>query len=126
MEIYDEEIGGETAEIGIHTLAAMDCDREPEEMMAALQGKARELINAGKFLCMLGGEHSITAPVVRAFGEKFPKLSVLQIDAHAPLRNAHEGTPHSHACASPRFLDVCPTVPVAIRSPSPPPTPLLP
>ena len=116
MEIYDEEIGGETAEIGIHTLAAMDCDREPEEMMAALQGKARELINTGKFLCMLGGEHSITAPVVRAFGEKFPKLSVLQIDAHADLRNEYEGTPHSHACAMRRVLEVCPAVQVGIRS----------
>ncbi len=116
MEIYDEEIGGETAEIGIHTLAAMDCDREPEEMMAALQGKARELLNTGKFLCMLGGEHSITAPVVRAFGEKFPKLSVLQIDAHADLRDQYEGTPHSHACAMRRVLEVCPAVQVGIRS----------
>jgi agmatinase len=116
MEIYDEEIGGETAEIGIHTLAAMECDREPEEMMAALRDKARELMNTGKFLCMLGGEHSITPPVVRAFGEKFPKLSVLQIDAHADLRDEYEGTRHSHACAMRRVLEVCPAVQVGIRS----------
>ncbi len=116
MEIYDEEIGGETATIGIHTLPAVDADREPEEMMPALQRQAQELLKTGKFLCMLGGEHSISAPVVRAFREKFPKLSVLQIDAHADLRDSYEGTPHSHACAMRRILEVCPAVQVGIRS----------
>src|SRR5689334_4075000 len=83
MELYDEEIGGETCAIGIHTLPAIDADREPAAMMAALEQEAGRLLESGKFLCTLGGEHSITGPVVRAFGKKFPKLSVLQIDAHA-------------------------------------------
>src|SRR5260370_7062768 len=43
MEIYDEEIGGETAEIGIHTLAAMDSDPDPQDLLAPLQAKARKL-----------------------------------------------------------------------------------
>jgi len=116
MELYDEEIGGETAAIGIHTLPAIDADREPEDMMPALQREARELLNSGKFLCMLGGEHSITAPVVRAFREKFPKLSVLQIDAHADLRDEYEGSPHSHASTMRRVLEICPAVQVGIRS----------
>jgi agmatinase len=54
--------------------------------------------------------------VVRAFREKFPKLSVLQIDAHADLRDSYEGTPCSHACAMRRILEVCPAVQVGIRS----------
>jgi agmatinase len=116
MEIYDEEIGGETATIGIHTLPAIDAEREVEEMIPALQRQAQELLKTGKFLCMLGGEHSITAPVVRAFGEKYPKLSVLQIDAHADLRDSYEGTRHSHACAMRRVVEVCPAVQVGIRS----------
>lgn len=116
MELYDEEIGGETAAIGIHTLPAIDADRELEDMMSALQREAQELLKTGKFLCMLGGEHSITAPVVRAFWEKFPRLSVLQIDAHADLRDDYEGSPYSHASTMRRVLEVCPAVQVGIRS----------
>jgi agmatinase len=116
MEIYDEEAGGETATIGIHTLTAIDADREPAEMMQALQQEARKLLRTDKFLCMLGGEHSISAPVVRAFQEKFPNLSVLQIDAHADLRDAYEGTQYSHASTMRRVVEVCPAVQVGIRS----------
>jgi agmatinase len=116
MELYDEEIGGETAAIGIHTLPAIYAEYEVEEMMRALQQEARELLQTGKFLCMLGGEHSISAPVVRAFSEKFPRLSVLQIDAHTDLRDTYEGSPHSHASTMRRVLEVCPAVQVGIRS----------
>ncbi len=116
IELYDEEIGGETASVGIHTLAAIDADREPVEMMAALQQEAERLMNTGKFLCTLGGEHSISAPIVRAFGNKFSDLSVLQIDAHADLRDSYDGTPHSHASTMRRIVEVCPAVQVGIRS----------
>jgi agmatinase len=116
IELYDEELGGETSSIGIHTLPAVDGDCEPEAMMARLHSEARRLLETGKFLCMLGGEHSISGPVVRAFRESFPRLSVLQIDAHADLRNEYEGTPHSHACVMRRIVEVCPAVQVGIRS----------
>ena len=116
MELFDEELGAETARIGIHTLPAIEADCEPDVMMPALQAEARELLKSGKFLCMLGGEHSITPPVVRAFREKYPGLSVLQIDAHADLRESYEGTRHSHASAMRRVLEVCPAVQVGIRS----------
>ncbi len=116
MELYDEELGAETAELGIHTLPAFDADREPEEFMPALENETLQLLRTGKFVCMLGGEHSITGPVVRAFGRQYPKLSVLQIDAHADLRNQYDGTPHSHASAMRRVVEVCPAVQVGIRS----------
>ena len=116
METYDEEVGGETAAIGIHTLPAVDADHTPEEMMPILQQQAHDLMSTGKFLCMLGGEHSITAPVVRAFREDFPNLSVLQIDAHADLRDSYEGSRYSHASTMRRVVEVCPAVQVGIRS----------
>ncbi|HTQ56281.1 MAG TPA: agmatinase [Bryobacteraceae bacterium] len=117
LETYDEELGGETAAaLGIHTLPAIDTDRAPEEMMPALYGETQRLIGTGKFICALGGEHSISPPIVRAFRERYPKLSVLQIDAHADLRDSYEGTPYSHACAMRRILEVCPAVQVGIRS----------
>src|SRR5581483_2836428 len=116
MELYDEELGSETADVGIHTLPAMNADRPPEEMMPALEQEAGKLLATGKFLCMLGGEHSITPPVVRAFRARYPKLSVLQIDAHADLRESYEGTPLSHASAMRRVVETCPAVQVGIRS----------
>ncbi len=116
MELYDEEIGGEPAKIGIHTLPAFDADRVPEKMIPALQQEAQDLLKTGKFLCMLGGEHSISAPVVRAYAKKFPKLSVLQIDAHADLRDSYDGTQYSHASTMRRIVEVCPAVQVGIRS----------
>ncbi len=116
MELYDEELGGEVARIGIHTLPAIDTDREPQEMMLTLQQETKQLLETGKFLCVLGGEHSITAPVVRACKERFQRLSVLQIDAHADLRDSYEGTPYSHASTMRRVLEVCPAVQVGIRS----------
>ncbi|MGH9558968.1 MAG: agmatinase [Bryobacteraceae bacterium] len=116
MELYDEELGAETAQIGIHTLPAMDSDRDVDGMMVEIEREAGKLIETGKFVCMLGGEHSISPPAVRAFRQKFPKLSVLQIDAHADLRESYEGIPNSHACAMRRILEVCPAVQVGIRS----------
>jgi agmatinase len=116
MELYDEELGGETADVGIHTLPAMEADRAPEEIIPAIEHEARRLIETGKFVCMLGGEHSITPPAVRAFRARYSRLSVLQIDAHADLRDSYEGTPFSHASAMRRVVEVCPAVQVGIRS----------
>lgn len=116
MELFDEEIGGETAQIGIHTLPAIDADREVNEMMQALYDETKRLMKLNKFICMLGGEHSISSPVIKAHYEAYPKLSVLQIDAHADLRDEYDGTPYSHASIMRRVVEFCPAVQVGIRS----------
>jgi agmatinase len=116
MELFDEEIGGETAAIGIHTLTAADANKEPDEMMLFLYRETQRLLALQKFICMLGGEHSISAPVIKAHYEKYPDLSVLQIDAHADLRDEYDGTPHSHASVMRRVVEFCPAVQVGIRS----------
>ncbi|HKQ09208.1 MAG TPA: agmatinase [Blastocatellia bacterium] len=116
MELFDEEVGGETSQIGIHTLTATDADREPDEMMRVLYQEAKELLTLDKFICMLGGEHSISAPVIKAHKERYANLSVLQIDAHADLRDQYDGTPHSHASIMRRVVEFCPVVQVGIRS----------
>jgi len=116
MELYDDEVRGETARIGIHTLPAIDADREADIMMPALYEEAQRLLKLNKFICMLGGEHSISGPVIKAHKDKYPKLSVLQIDAHADLRDQYDGTPHSHASIMRRVVEFCPAVQVGIRS----------
>ena len=116
MELYDEEIGGFTYRLGIHTLAELPAMEPPDRMMDQIEERAEQLLDSGKFLVMLGGEHSISGPVIRALGRRVKNLSILQIDAHADLRESYDGTPHSHASIMARAVEVCPAVQVGIRS----------
>ena len=118
MELYDEETDAEVYKIGIHTLEEFKPRETPEEMMNALYERTKEILKSEKFLCMLGGEHSVSAPVIRAHAEKFHNLSILQIDAHADLRDTYDGTPHSHASIMARVVKDLriPSVQVGIRS----------
>jgi agmatinase len=118
MELYDEETDAEVYKIGIHTLDEFRPLESPEAMMNGLYDRTKELLNREKFLCMLGGEHSVSAPVIRAHAEKFHNLSVLQIDAHADLRDEYDDTPHSHASIMARVVKDLriPSVQVGIRS----------
>ena len=77
------------------------------------------MLQRDKFLVTLGGEHSITPPLVKAAATKHPGLGLLQIDAHADLRDEYMGTRHNHACAIRRSLEYAPATQVGIRSLSP-------
>lgn len=118
MELYDEELDRETYRIGIHTLSVMPPAPTPEQMQQRLYDGARQLLATGKFLVSLGGEHSITAPIVRAHAERYARLSVFQLDAHADLRATYDGTPYSHACVMRRIAEdlQIPIVQFGIRS----------
>ena len=118
MELYEEETDAEVYKIGIHTAAEFKPLDTPEKMMDGLYQKSKELVASGKFICMLGGEHSVSAPLIRAHSEKYHNLSVLQIDAHADLRDTYDGTPHSHASIMARVVKDLriPSVQVGIRS----------
>ncbi len=120
MELWDEEIGADVHGIGICTLPEMEFPFAT--MIDALQDIRRvagEIIARDKFPFVLGGEHSITAPVVAALAARYQGLSVLQIDAHADLRDTYMGTPYNHACAMRRVLEHAPATQVGIRSLSP-------
>ncbi len=118
MELYDEEFGRETyKEIGIATIPAIDtADGTLDEVLKEIFTAQCELIEDGKFPVALGGEHSLTPPLVRAVARKYHDLTLLQIDAHADLRDQYLGNPNSHACAIRRSLEYCPAVQVGIRS----------
>lgn len=118
MELYEEETDSEVFRIGIHTLDEFAARPTPDAMMSDLYELAKELVATGKFLCMIGGEHSVSAPIIRAHAEKYHDLSVLQIDAHADLRDTYDGTPHSHASIMARVVKDLriPSVQVGIRS----------
>lgn len=119
VELWDQELERDHSVMGIHTLPALELSREgPGPAMAELEGAYGRLLQAlgDRFLVMLGGEHSVSAPAIRAMASHLgSRISVLQMDAHADLRAEYEGTPFSHASAMHRVLDVADVVGVGIR-----------
>jgi agmatinase len=118
MELYDEELDCEIyKEVGIATAPAIDTmDGTLDEVITEIFTAQCEFLEDGKFPVALGGEHSLTPPLVSAVAKKYKDLSVLQIDAHADLREEYQGNPSSHACAMRRVVEICPAVQVGIRS----------
>lgn len=117
MELWDEEVGADVHGVGIFTLPEMELPfGELQPLMDEIQRVAGEILSRDKFLVALGGEHSITPPLVAAASARHEGLSVLQIDAHADLRDCYMGTPHNHACAIRRSLEYAPVTQVGIRS----------
>ena len=117
MELWDEEVGADVHGVGIFTLPEMELPfGELPAVMDEIQRVASEILARDKFLVTLGGEHSITPPLVAAAAAKHKGLSVLQIDAHADLRDCYMGTPQNHACAMRRTLDYARVTQVGIRS----------
>ncbi len=117
MELWDEELGADIHEVGIFTLPEMELPfGEMLPVIDEIRRVASEILARDKFLVTLGGEHSITPPLVAAAAARYPGLSVLQIDAHADLRESYMGTPHNHACAMRRSLEFAPVTQVGIRS----------
>ena len=120
MELWDEETQTDVHSIGIFTLPEMEFPfASMDEVVGEIRRVTTELVKRDKFPLILGGEHSITPAVVAAVATKYPGLSVLQIDAHANLRESFMGTPHNHACAMRRTLEFARTTQVGIRSLSP-------
>ena len=117
MEPYDHELGREVYAVGIHTLPELQPSMEgPQQTVERVYKVTGELLDKGKFVVMLGGEHSLTVGTVRAYRERYEKLSVLQLDAHADLRDRYEGARYGHACVMRRVIEVCPIVQVGVRS----------
>lgn len=121
VELYDEELGREIADIGIHTLPGMESPfASTDDALAEMRRVAAWLAGAGKFFVALGGEHALTAPLVAGVADVHPGVTVLQIDAHADLRESYMGDRNSHASAMRRVLEYAPTVQVGIRNLSAP------
>ncbi len=117
MELYDDELNQETFKIGIHTMDALDVSGlSPEEMVAKVYASTLELLKAGKFPVVLGGEHSVSIGAVQALKETYPNISVLHLDAHYDMRNEYFGSRLNHGCVARRISEICPIVQVGTRS----------
>jgi agmatinase len=117
LELYDEELDRIISDIGIHTAPALDFpEPDIEQCLGTMEKAAFRHFKHGKFLVSLGGEHSITQPLVKAACHHFPGLGILHIDAHADLRDSYRGSPYNHGCVMARCRTLAPIVQVGIRS----------
>jgi agmatinase len=117
VELFDPVSGVEMSDFGIYTLPEVSATAKgPARMAERVRSVIAGELDAGRTPIMLGGEHSITAGAVQAFHRKYPDLSVLQIDAHADLRDAYQGSPYSHASVMRRVHEICPHVAVGPRN----------
>lgn len=117
LEFYDEQMDLEPWKCGIWTdepLGGMDLPAD--RVQEPIERRVGELMDAGKWVVMLGGEHAITPGAVRAAAARHPGLKVVQLDAHADLREDWAGNRWSHACAMARCVEVAPVHAVGIRS----------
>jgi agmatinase len=121
MELYDEELDRSPIEVGVHTLPMLDYTGLDHTAALKLTGDTvREVLQRGQLPLTLGGEHSLSAPVIAAVHEHYPDLTVVHIDAHGDLRDEFEGTPLSHASIERRVVDMgIPLLEIGIRSFSP-------
>ncbi|MBT8341001.1 MAG: agmatinase [Desulfatitalea sp.] len=117
VEYYDEVLDAEPYRVGLGTVAAPLIPDDPVQMLALLETLTDELLAQSKFPVVVGGDHSITSGFVQSVGRYCPEFGVIQLDAHADLRDRYEGSPHSHACVMARIREMTShTLQIGIRS----------
>ena len=107
VEYYDEEQSREICfERGICTLDQLSFQKlTVEKSLTKIYSEIKNHLSNDKFVVTLGGEHSLSYGAIKAHHEKFPNLSILQIDAHSDLRDSYEDSKYSHACVMARVSE---------------------
>ena len=106
VELYDEEFDLEPfRKIGIKTIKPFKLSNNIENSLNQISSLNEKIINKNLFPLTLGGEHSITVGCIKPFIKKYKKITIVQIDAHADLRNIYNNEKFSHASAMRRCLD---------------------
>jgi len=119
MELYDIEFGCDISQkVGFYTYDELHTDKgSPEKTVKIVEESVAEVLKAGKLPIVLGGEHSVSSGAIKACKEEYGQLSVLQIDAHADMREEYEGTKYNHACVMRRIRGITSEcVQVGVRS----------
>lgn len=108
VEYFDEEteVDLKTALGGIATLLEPDLPADPEGAARAIEELAVGLVRDGRLLLSLGGEHAVSFPLIAAHHRAWPDLCVLQVDAHADMRDSYHGSRYNHACPMRRVMEL--------------------
>src|SRR6516162_4972997 len=110
LELYDAELRRSPYRVGIHTLRGVEIVQgDAAAMVERVDQVTARLLEVGKWVLTLGGDHLVAIGAIRAHARRHPNLSVLQFDAHADLRDAYEGAHYSAATVMRRTLEVCPS-----------------
>lgn len=119
MELYDVGLGIEPYRHGIHTLPDLAPHTgSPEAMTDRIESVVGELLDAGKFVVTLGGEHTVAVGAVRAHARRTGDLSILAFDAHSDMRDEYLDSKYNHACTLRRASESAPVTQVGLRSAS--------
>ena len=120
LESYCPQLGLDLEDLAFADLGAVAIPfGDPEPVVAAVGEATQAVLELGLAPLMLGGEPSISSGAVAAVAARHPELVLVQLDAHADLRDSYLGSRHSHACAMRRCLEVLPSqtlLHIAIRS----------
>lgn len=116
LEFYDVETSSEAHLKGINTIAPILEKETPEKLVKDVYDRIFSLLSDKKFPVIIGGNHTVSIGAIKAFSEYFENLTILQLDAHADLRQVYEGSVFNHACAMARAHEFAPVVQVGIRS----------
>lgn len=116
IELYDVVTDNEAYQAGIYTDTFQYDFASPENMVKSVYQRVAHFLNQNKTIGILGGEHSVSIGAIQAMSEKYPNLTVLQIDAHADLRETYHDSSNNHACVMRRAQEVASVVQVGIRS----------
>jgi len=109
LESYCPVLNADLEDLPFCDAGNVACSASAEEVGAEVYAATRHIVQSGGQPLMLGGEHGITPHAVRAVFEQFPDLLLIQLDAHADLRDGYNGQFYSHAAAMRRCLDFLPT-----------------
>jgi agmatinase len=116
MELYDIETDSEVYRKGIFTDRPVEETYSPESMVRAVAERVNKHLAKGKFVVVVGGEHSVSIGAIKAYADSDSNFTVLQLDAHSDLRDQYNGSKYNHACVMARVREMCPIVQVGIRS----------
>jgi len=116
LELYDIETDSEIYKKGIYTEDTITREITTTEMIDAVNGTVQYYLEKNKFTVVIGGEHSVSIGSIKAHAKHYSNLTVLQLDAHADLREEYNGSIYNHACVTARIKESCPVVQVGIRS----------
>lgn len=116
LEFYDIETDSDVFRKGIYTESPITDIDQPELMAEAVCNRVADLLEKQKFPVVLGGEHSVSIGAIEAVADCYNNLTILQLDAHADLRDEYNGSRYNHACVMARAKEYAPIVQVGIRS----------
>ena len=120
LETFCPRLGKDLEDFNYVDFGSLEINKnDSKSVIKSVKSATDFIISQSLTPIMLGGEHSITSGAIEALVNKYPDLILIQLDAHADLRNSYMGNEHSHACAMQRCLDVLPEkkiLQVGIRS----------